>query len=60
MSGRYVRKVGQVVTIERKQPQNNWTRFPTEMTYVNNCVRYCTLTIVEEVMSEQSVIQYQR
>ena len=50
MSGRYVRKVGQLVTIERKQPQNNWTRFPTEMTYVNNCVRYCTLTIVEDVM----------
>ena len=60
MSGGYVRKVGQLVATKRKQLQDNWTRFSTKITYVNNCVWHCTLTIVEEVMSEQSVTQYQR
>ena len=55
MSGGYVRKVGQLVATKRKQLQDNWTRFSTKITYVNNCVWHCTLTIVEEVMSEESV-----
>ena len=55
MSGGYVRKVGQLVATKRQQLQDNWTRFSTKITYVNNCVWHCTLTIVEEVMSEESV-----
>ena len=60
MSGGYVRKVGQLVATKGKQLQDNWTKAETKSTYVNNCVWHCTLTIVEEVMSEQSVTQYQR
>ena len=41
-------------TTKQQNNKNNKSRFSIKTPFVKNCVRHCTLTTVEEVMSQKS------